>query len=285
MKKSILLISTLLTLAGCESVNANDNVIYASFYPLYDFANRIAGDLFEIKILTPPGAEPHDYELTTSDLRGLSSSKGLLLNGLGIESWSANLPSSIASKTTITTKNISPLEINGVPDPHVWLNPLHAISQMEVIKEFFISIDNSQKLTFESNFERAKNVFLAMDRQFEEERQSFAQTYFAVNHAAFGYLADRYDLHQVYVSGLSPEEEPSAQDMERIAQTIKEHNITTIFTEEFASSEVSEAIARETGAKLDTLNPLEGLSNEEMKTKDYIAVMKENFSKLKEACK
>ena len=285
MKKALLIASALMLLSRCGSQESNEKVIYASFYPLYDFASRIAGDLYEVKILTPPGAEPHDYELTTSDLKGLSSCKAVLLNGLGIESWSGHLPESIQSKSVVTTKNITSLQVEGVNDPHVWLNPINAISQMEVIKDYFISIDSEHKTTFESNFDQAKQDFLDLDSRFKEERKEFTQTYFAVNHAAFGYLADRYDLHQVYVSGLSPEQEPSAKDMEQIAKTIREHNITTIFTEEFASSEVSEAIARETGAKLEVLNPLEGLDGEDMKTMDYLSVMKENFSKLKEACK
>ena len=284
MKKIIFGLIMLLPLTGCGSTPSEGNVIYTSFYPLYDFARRIAGDLYEVKNVTPPGAEPHDYELTNADLVGMSSAKVVFVNGLGLEHWTDQLPASIKEKVKATTSDITPLQINGVNDPHVWLNPLNAIAQMESICNTLISIDSDHKATFQSNFDQAKAQFLALDTECSASRKNFNQTYFAVNHAAFGYLADRYDLTQVYVSGLTPEEEPSAKDMENIAATIKEHGITTIFTEELASSEVAEAIARETGAKLETLNPLEGLTEDQLKTEDYLSVMKSNFSKLKEAC-
>ena len=284
MKRLLLFLPTLL-LAGCGNAPSNDKVIYTSFYPIYDFTKRVVGDLYEVKNLTPVGAEPHDYELTNRDLEGLSTSTVNFINGLGLEHWKNALPSSIASKTFEVSSSINPMTINGITDPHVWLNPMHGVAQMQNIKNKMVELDKEHKDVFESNFLKAKEAFETLDHDLMNQRKEFNNRYFAVSHAAFGYLADRYDLTMVFVNGLEPDEEPSAQAMERIASQIKEYNISTIFTEELVSPEIAEAIARETGAKLEVLNPLEGLNEEELKTEDYLSIMKTNFAKLKEASK
>lgn len=284
MNRKILAIPALFPLLlSCGGSAKEEKVLYASFYPIYDLCKRVVGNAYEVVNLTKPGTEPHDYEINNRDMAGMSASKAIFLNGLGLEAWGNSLPSSLSQKAYVVSKGIETLSINGVEDPHVWLNPLNAIKEMENILLTMKEIDKENASLFQSNFDANKALLLQLDEDLCAQRKEFDNTYFAVSHAAFGYLADRYELHQIYVSGLSPEEEPTAKDMERIASAIKEHGISTIFTEELASPEIAEAIARETGAKLDVLNPLEGLSEEESKTEDYISVMRTNFRKLKEA--
>ena len=285
MKKTLLIALLALPLIGCVQNQANQKVICTSFYPLYYLASQVVGDTYTVKNLTPVGAEPHDYELTTKDLIAMDSCAAIFINGLGMESWQNALPDSISKKTHLTTSTIDTLKIDGVDDPHVWLNPINAIKQLDIIYTTLCDLDKDNKATFDANYASAKRELIDLDNYLSEERKGFDNEYFAISHAAFGYLADRYHLKQIYVSGISPSQEPSAQDMEKIASQIKEHHISTIFTEELVSKEISEAIARETGAKLDTLNPLEGLEEEEEESEDYISIMKENFSKLKEASK
>ena len=286
MKKRIIPYISLLflLLTGCDKPNQS-KVIYTSFYPIYDFAKRIVGDLYEVKNLTPVGVEPHDYELSTADLRNLSDASLIFFNGIGLEHYADALPKDIKSKANVVTSDIELLQVDGVNDPHVWLNPFNAIIMMDHIKDVLVRFDADHAEIYQANYDAAYADFIALDNEIKTESDGLLQRYFAVSHAAFGYFADRYDLHQVYVNGLSPEQEPSAKDMENIAATIKEYNITTIFTEELASPKIAEAIARETGAKLETLNPLEGLSEEELKSEDYLSVMRTNFAKIKEAAK
>ena len=108
--------------------------------------------------------------------------------------------------------------------------------------------------------------------------------YLVVSHAAFAYLCQDYDLVQISVNGLSPDQEPTAKDMEKILSAVKEYHISTIFYEELVSDEISKKIAEETGAKTEMLSPLEGMSEEDMKTKDYLSVMRENYDKIIGAC-
>jgi zinc transport system substrate-binding protein len=98
-------------------------------------------------------------------------------------------------------------------------------------------------------------------------------------------MCDRYGLTQIPVKGLEPDEEPSAKTIENIIEIVNEYNITIIFTEEMVSPEIANKIAEETGARIDTLNPLEGLSEDEVGVEDYISIMKDNFRKIMEANK
>ena len=104
------------------------------------------------------------------------------------------------------------------------------------------------------------------------------------SHAAFGYLAERYNINVISIAGISPEEEPSPKRMAEIAQLAKQKNIKHIFFETLVSPKLSETIAREIGAETLVFNPLEGLTNEEIATgEDYISVMEKNLVNLRTA--
>jgi zinc transport system substrate-binding protein len=104
------------------------------------------------------------------------------------------------------------------------------------------------------------------------------------SHEAFGYLAERYGLEQVGVMGLSPEAEPTPGDLERIIALVRKTGATTVFSESLVSPRIAETVARETGAKVAVLNPIEGLTaSEEQRSEDYFSLMRSNLRKLRVA--
>jgi zinc transport system substrate-binding protein len=103
------------------------------------------------------------------------------------------------------------------------------------------------------------------------------------SHEAFGYLADRYGLEQIGVTGISPESEPSPGDLERVIDAVRESGATTVFTETLLSPELAETVAREAGADIAVLNPLEGLTQDESEAgEDYFSVMRDNLAVLRD---
>lgn len=275
-----------LSLSGCSAADSDSSglSIYTSFYPIYDFTRRILKGHGTVTNITPAGSEPHDYELTSDNLKGMEGADAIFVNGLNLEPWYSSLTSSLASKTYTVSDGIPTREIEGAVDPHVWLNPIYAIQEMENITDELISLDPDNEEDYEANLADASIVFEALDVEFSSLSESFANKYIVVSHAAFGYLCDRYSLNQIYVDGLSPDDEPSADDIAKIIDAVNEYHISTIFYEELVSPEISSEIAQETGAKTETLNPLEGLSEEEMTYEDYVSVMADNFRKLGVAC-
>ena len=283
--KTFIPLLLLLPMTGCFSNGDSSNTIYTSFYPVYEFTSRIVGDKFNVVNITPAGVEPHDFEISAKQLANLYDSKALFINGLGLEHWYNSLNSKITSKTYEVSKDIPTRKQNNIVDPHIWLNPLYAIKEMTNITSYMSEIDPDNKAYYEANLLKATNEFTTLDEYLLNEVATFTNKNILVNHAAFGYMCDRYGLNQIYVSGLEPEEEPSPQVIAEIIKKVDEYQINTIFTEELASSEVSEAIARQCNIKTDTLNPLEGLKKEQLENGDnYIAVMKDNFKRLKKAC-
>ena len=104
------------------------------------------------------------------------------------------------------------------------------------------------------------------------------------SHAAFAYLADRYDLEQVPLVGVSPEAEPDARDIERLVDEVRRTGATTVFFEPLVSSRLAETVAREAGVSTAVLDPLEGLTAEqEDGGADYFSVMRRNLAALRAA--
>ncbi|MFA6874697.1 MAG: zinc ABC transporter substrate-binding protein [Bacilli bacterium] len=283
MKKKIALLAfACLTLSSCGKKAEEDNklTIYTSFYPIYDFTRRICKEKANVINITPAGSEPHDYEPSAKEVAGLSSADLIFVNGLGLESYKDKLPQ---EKMKVVTSGISVEQVNGVEDPHAWLNPRNAITYMKNIKDALVSIDSTDKDYFDSNFEEASYLFHSLDKSFQETTAAFGNKHIVVSHAAFGYLCTEYGLTQHYVDGISPDEEPTAKGLQAIIDEVKEYNITTVFSEELVSPEICEKVAKETGCAMETLNPLEGLTEQEMEYEDYVSVMVENIQKLEKA--
>jgi len=259
--------------------------ILTSFYPVYDFTMRILKNHGTVTNITPAGSEPHDYELTSSDVKKMETADAVFVNGLNLEPWFASLPSDLSAKTSTITNGIKTREVEGAIDPHVWLNPLNAIHELTAIKDKLVALDPQNAGDYETNWSDAVTLFQAIDAKFEAIASSFSNKYIVVSHAAFGYLADRYGLTQIYIDGLSPDDEPSPEDIAKIIDTVKKYDISTIFYEDLVSPAISKKIAAETGVMAESLNPLEGLTSEQLETEDYVSVMIDDFRKLKVACR
>lgn len=309
MKKFILCIIVFsfitFTLSGCSAQDESSSkgqtsiTMYTSIYPLYDFAKKIGQNKVEVNLIVPPGSEPHDWEPSAKLMAQMEKADILVYNGLGMELWAEKVIASInPSKLTVVnaSENVELLkleddehddEVNHISseyDPHVWLDPINAIIQAENIKNALVKVDVKNKVFYEDNFNTLKKHLQELDEEYLSTLSRLPRKEIVVSHAAFGYLANRYGLNQLSISGLSPQAEPSPSEMAHISDFIKEHNIKYIFFETLSNPKLAEVIAKETGAKASVLNPLGGLSKEELDIgKDYFSVMKENLASLKEA--
>ncbi|WP_028263364.1 metal ABC transporter solute-binding protein, Zn/Mn family [Atopobium fossor] len=170
---------------------------------------------------------------------------------------------------------------HGAYDPHVWLDPQNAKAEMKNIMDALIKLDPNNKDTYSANFAKWEVECDVLDSEFSEQLVSVSQRTVVVSHAAFGYLCNKYGLTQYSIGDIDAEAEPDAKRMAEIADYVKKNNVTTIFSEELVSPKVAQAIAQEAGAKMEELNPLEGLSDEEIAAgEDYFSVMRSNLKKL-----
>ncbi|EKD43317.1 MAG: hypothetical protein ACD_72C00346G0003 [uncultured bacterium] len=260
------------------SVDGKIQVI-TSFYPLYYFTSQIVGDRAVVYNLTPAGSEPHDYELSTSDIARIENSQLLILNGGKLESWGDNIKNILdGSETKILTMENSQL----LKDPHVWLDPILAKQEVLAIAVGLGQVDSGNASYYLVNAKILSDKLDNLDNQFKLGLNSCAKKDIITSHSAFGYLASKYGFNQVAISGLSPDEEPSVQTLTRVADFAKQNKIEYIFFESLVSPKLSQTIASEIGAKTLVLNPLEGLTDTDIRAgKNYFSEMQNNLNNLK----
>ncbi len=324
MVKKIVLISIFLVmtlvLSSCSNnvpiSNENDTsttdisklTVYASFYPIYDFTNKIAGDFIDLKLIVPAGAEPHDFELSAKTLAEMENADLIILNGLEFETWTDSLPDSLSSKIVSLGENVNPLPYeehlhegdshsneehiedghshDSEYDPHVWLDPLRALQMSEIIYENLSDLDPENKTIYESNFNNLKGKFIDLDLEYKQLETVQNKKEIIVSHNAFSYLAERYGLEFHSISGISPESEPSLKVLSEITDLVNSEGIKVLFFEELANEKIIHTLADETGVEADVLYTIEGMTDDEIYNgEDYFSKMRLNLNKLKSAIK
>ncbi len=265
--------------------------VAASFYPIYFFASQIGGDKAHVFNITSPTAEPHDFGPTTQTIVKIHDSNLLIINGGNLEPWSQKLQDQLSGskvKIVIAGAGLTNNEMveNGqkIQDPHIWLDPLLAKKEAGKILAGFKEADPKDAAYFEKNAELFYSRLDSLDKEYRDGLKNCNKKDFVTAHAAFGYVAAQYGINQVAISGVTPDEEPSSQKMAEIADLVRKENIKIIFFEKLVSSKLSQTIAAETGAKTLVLDPIEGITKDEMaKGQDYFSLMRNNLNNLMKA--
>jgi zinc transport system substrate-binding protein len=259
----------LVLLPGCGGSSHGRPSVVAAFYPLAYAAERTGASKYHIYDLTPPGAEPHDLELTPRTVARIEQADVVLYLSHGFQP--------AVSKAALDSKGVRLDILGGLPlhgatgqeggltaDPHVWLDPL-----------LFARIAIRIAKALHGSPAALVADLHALDATYRHGLRNCARHEIVTSHAAFGYLAQRYGLKQVPITGLSPESEPSAKRLAAVVQLVRRTHATTIFFETLVSPRLAQTVAREVGARTAVLNPIEGLTADEQKTGDtYLTLMR-----------
>jgi zinc transport system substrate-binding protein len=275
--------------------------IVASFYPLEEFARQVTGDRADITTITPAGAEPHDYEPTPQDIIALRNADVFFYNGSGIEPWADRvIPDlKIAGVTTVNiSEQFSLLESveeeedhegeelgeEHATDPHVWLSPVNAQKEVQIIADTLRQTDSLYASIYQANALAYIAQLQALDQEYRLGLSDCEKKDIVTSHSAFAYLAKEYGLNQVSITGLSPDEEPSPRQLADVATFARANNIKYIFFETLVSPKLAETVAREVGAQTLVLNPIEGLDDADRAAgENYMSLMKKNLANLRTA--
>lgn len=266
-------------LAGCggsgESDAEGSPEVVAAFYPLAYAAERVAPSA-RVENLTPAGTEPHDLELSPRDVERVREAELVLYLGAG---FMPALEDAVrGSENAVDLLAGETLRLGGdeeARDPHVWLDPGRYAELAGRVAETLDDPDAAAGLQAELE---------GLDREYRDGLSRCEHRAIVTSHAAFGYLADAYGLEQIALTGVSPAAEPSARALEALVREVERRGATTIFFETLVSPELAETVAREAGVETAVLNPLEGLTPEQVdKGADYFSVMRENLAALRDA--
>jgi zinc transport system substrate-binding protein len=286
VKREVLALA-LAAAAGCGpgAAPAKPQVV-ATVYPLWEFSRQVAGSRAEAVALVPPGVEPHDLEPSPRDVSLVHRATVFVHSGTRLDAWSQKLLAGGQSRTVVVdaSRGLDLIRADGVTDPHVWLDPALARAQVRAIEAGLAQADPGGREIYASNARAYVARLDELDRAFSAGLKDCARRDLVTSHAAFGYLARRYRLTQLPVTGLNPEAEPNPADMAALVKRARALKVTHIFFEPLVNPRIAETLGREIGAQPLTLNPVEGLTTSDREAGlGYIELMQANLANLRTA--
>jgi zinc transport system substrate-binding protein len=261
--------------AGCGpggrgSASGKERIV-AGFYPLAFAARAVGGGRVSVRDMTPPGAEPHDLEVSPRDVGDLESAQLVLLLGRGFQPQLEGA----AGHSSRVLRLLDVPAVHAFPDgdPHVWLDPSRFARIVRRVAAALRRPRAAQALVRRLN---------ALDAEYRRGLAHCARHSIVTSHEAFRYLARRYGLQQVAISGIAPDAEPTPRTLQRVVATVRRTHAATVYSEPLVSPRLARTIARETGAQTAILDPIEALTSaEQARGDDYFSLMRQNLAKLR----
>jgi zinc transport system substrate-binding protein len=278
----VLILMCMLAFTGCGATSGANGktAVVASFYPLAYAAEQVGGPTVAVENLTPAGSEPHDLELTPQAVGRIARADVVLYLGHGFQPAVSDAVGQAKGQAVDVLAGLPLESAHGegaglAADPHVWLDP----SLFERIVRRVGGVLHRP---------RPAGVLAAklrvLDREYRVGLAHCRRRDIVTSHAAFGYLARRYRLRQVPITGLTPESEPVPKQLADVVRVVRKTRATTVFFETLLSPRLADTVAREVGARTAVLDPIEGLTPAEQTHGDtYLTLMHRNLKSLQRA--
>lgn len=277
--------------------------VAASFYPLAFLSEQIGGDAVSVTQITPGGVEPHDYEPTPQQIAAVHTAKVFIMNGAGVDGWADKVRDDLTQNGILTLRmldQITPLggfNENGeadptrpssanadIQDPHIWLDPVNVEKEATLIRDAFISADPIHADVYRTNANALTTKLTDLDQSYRSSLKTCRIRAAVVSHNAFRYMAKEYGFQTLAIAGLSPDQEPAPKRMAELADFARKNGVKYIFFETLVSPKLAQTVADEIGAQSLVLNPIEGLTADDVaKGEDYLSIMRENLHNLRAA--
>ena len=296
---AVTLALALAAVTGCSSspILPDDGKpqIVAAMYPFAFLATSIAGSDADVTTLVPPGTEPHDYELTPSQIAQLKDAT-LVVYQRGVDASVDTAVTQAAPKNVVETGSLVQLLLassdgadttgettNGyADDPHTWLDPNNMMVFARAVAAAITAADPAHATDYATNLATLETQLTALDTQYRTGLTGCQRTAFLTTHAAFGYMAKEYGLQQLAIAGVTPDDEPSPKRLGEMATQARNLGLTTVFFETLISPDYANTLATDLGLRTDVLDPIEGLSAASRGT-DYLQIMASNLTALRQA--
>ncbi|HET8600483.1 MAG TPA: metal ABC transporter substrate-binding protein [Segeticoccus sp.] len=291
-----------LVLAGCggtATATSHRVQVVAAFYPLQYAVQQVGGDHVDVTSLTKPGVEPHELELTPQDVAHVVDADLVVYE----QHFQPAVDQAVEQEAPDHSLDVAPaahldLRISsgigrelpdepfaghadeaGAIDPHFWLDPIRYADVGHAIADRLAQLDPAHAADYRAGAARFSARLHRLDHAFRSGLAHCRNDQLVTSHSAFGYLAHRYGLTQVGITGLSPDVEPDPRTLADVADYVRQHHVGTVYSETLASPAVARAVASETGAHLAVLDPIEGLTDQSA-GRTYFAIMRANLRTL-----
>ncbi len=247
--------------------------VLTTFLPVYCFSVNVAGDLAEVDNLLPPGVEPHDFQFTPREIKKLAAADVVVMNGLRLESWltrvidqsgrgkviveaAAGLQSELISESHLESADGPGRRFDGLPNPHIWLDPQLAEHAVTNILSAFQTADPANAAAYARNARAYVARLQDLDAGLRAGLVPLRGQSIVTFHDAFPYFARRYGLRIAGVIEKAPDVQPSPRYLATLGRIIQTERVRVIFTERQSSPRLARQIGRDyhvAVAQLDTL--------------------------------
>lgn len=273
-----------------ESASSSLNVA-VTFSVLGDLVTRVAGEDANVSVLTPVGAEVHEWELTPSNFAALETADIVFYNGYQLEQWMPQVEAVVVDDTPLVpvaeasgypTQFIATGDLEGDVDPHMWMDPRAAAAYVDVIADQLAQAFPQEAESFQA---RASSLSEELDKlhvELEERLSSISEERRVLlsSEAAFLYFSDAYQFEHDGIWGTNAETEGSPRQLMRVVDMINERQPAALFWESTISDRHVTSLARDTGVKVAGPLYVDSLSDPGGEAGDYFTMMRHNVELL-----
>jgi len=320
----LLALSAIAFLAACgngASTSSDDDSlqIITTFYPMQALTNAVVGDSAEVTVMME-NADAHEYEPSAQDIATLNEADVFVYNSEDMETFVPTLLESIDNPDLVIIEAASEVELidgdvetvgettseeeteeehtdedtdaeteedhdhSHETDPHTWLDPVNAVTEAQTIANVLTEADPDNAETYQENAGQFASDIMAVHDEYASLFESTETKTFLTQHAAFGYLANRYGLHQAAVTGVTESAEPSPKRIAEIVSYMEENNISVIYGQAGGATEIATTIASEVGGTVGELQSMESVDTSQYPADGdgFIAIIKANLESLAE---
>ena len=315
--KALLIISTVglvVIFTGCATSSENQTdtnnkiQVTSTIFPIYDIAKTIGGDYVTSHVILSPGASPHTFSPTPSDIRRLDGTQLLFTIGHGLDDWTSTITDSLGEMETVNVSSDITLypfthehehahghdhgehehahghdhdghDHGDQVDPHYWLNTANGIKIASTITDALCESDPENADYYKQNLASYTEDLNALHAEIVEKLETLDNRNLIVFHESWNYFAREFDLTIAGVVQTSPGKEPSPQYLEKLYSHAQEHNVKVVFSEPQLSPDTLRPFVEDLGLTMYTLDPLGGLE----KRDSYINMLRYNAETIYEA--
>lgn len=305
VNRFIVVASCVVALSACggsspHSSSQNPQItVAASFYPIEEIVRQVGGTHVNVVELTPAGQGAHDVQLTAKQLTVLSTSSAVFYISDGfqpdVEKAVASLPGSVVLVDLLQSVTLMDVvaQLDGTEgatdgeilasgkDPHVWLDPANMIAMTAAVADSLSHLRPDFADEFRASAQAYISELQKLGTEIDTELATCESRILVTSHRAFAYLAKRANIRQVAIAGVNPEEEPSAKSLEAISAFAVANTVTTIFFETLLPADLAKTLADKVGATADLLDPVEGISNNDIASgASYLTIQRDNVARI-----
>ena len=270
--------------------------VVTSFLPITLFTEAVAGECATVTSLIPPNLGPHDFQATPADISALSNASVLVKNGLGMEYFLDKLITSANNNSlqvVDTSRGVAVIRSDddqdeakqgdqeyGEVNPHIWLDPLRAVQQVENIRDGLVKADPDCADGYTKRAAAYASQLKGLNTTIATQLKPFRGQTFIAFHDFAPYFAERYGLKADFVVDV-PEMNPTPEDLQRVSKKVQQSQLKALLSEPQEGDRSFNALALDLGVKVVTFDPLETGSEQASKQPDtYFQVMDKNVVSL-----